>query len=231
MTRSEAGKVLSAKRITVNGMTIVSKDHHVDPPTDRIAMDGTTIFYDEFLYIMMNKPVGVLSATKDPKHPTVIDAVKSEPWKELSIAGRLDIDSTGLIVLTNDGNFIHALTKAGKDIEKEYKVDYRGSMSGENRLRFASGIAIQDGQGNIYQTRPCSIQTDESVEPHRAVVCLSEGKFHQVKRMFQHFGCEVISLDRVRIGPFVLDESLERGSYRRFSIEERTWVEKVKRVK
>ena len=156
---------------------------------------------------MMNKPDGVLSATYDPKDPIILDLIEDVPTRGLFPVGRLDKDSEGLLLITNDGKLAHELLSPKKHVDKVYYIEYSGELDKDVEFKFKGGITLEDG----YKCLPAKI---ELMGDNKAYVTISEGKFHQVKRMINMCNGEVTYLKRVKFGPLVLDESLKEGEYR-----------------
>ena len=205
--------------MTVNGKKEKSAKLQIDEERDDIRFDGQVLEYEEFVYYMMNKPQGVISATEDPKHRTVLDLLDDiARSKEVFPVGRLDIDTHGLLLLTNDGKLAHALLSPKRHVDKTYQVQVKGIMTQEDVETFAKGIPLKD-----FTCLPAKLEilsVDSSQEESQIRVILAEGKFHQVKRMVAYCGKEVVDLQRLTMGPLVLDENLQRGEWRRLTKEE-----------
>lgn len=217
-TRSEVKSLLKAKRITVNSKVVTNGKVQVNPETDEILFDGEKIQYEEFVYIMMNKPKGVVSATEDNLHKTVLDLIDPLYFKKgVFPVGRLDIDTHGLLLLTNDGELAHRLLSPKKHVTKIYQARVDGVMTEEDAATFERGIVLSDGtkcmpaQLDILRT-----SQDESV----VQIHLKEGKFHQVKRMVKACGKTVVDLQRLTMGTLKLDERLALGESRPLTEEE-----------
>ena len=217
-TRSEVKSLLKAKRITVNGKVITNGKVQVNPETDEILFDGEKIQYEEFVYIMMNKPKGVVSATEDNLHKTVLDLIDPVYFKKgVFPVGRLDIDTHGLLLLTNDGELAHRLLSPKKHVTKIYQARVEGVMTAEDVTAFENGIVLSDGTECMpARLDILSTSQDESV----VQIHLKEGKFHQVKRMVKACGKIVVDLQRLTMGPLKLDESLALGESRPLIEEE-----------
>lgn len=217
-TRSEVKSLLKAKRITVNGKVVNNGKVQVNPETDEILFDGETIQYEEFVYIMMNKPKGVVSATEDNLHKTVLDLIDPLYFKKgVFPVGRLDIDTHGLLLLTNDGELAHRLLSPKKHVTKIYQARVEGVMTAEDAAAFERGIVLSD-ETECMPARLdiLSVAQDESI----VQIHLKEGKFHQVKRMVKSCGKTVVDLQRLTMGPLKLDESLALGESRPLTEEE-----------
>ena len=211
--------MLKAGRVTVNGKKEKSAKLQIDQKTDEIRFDGQVLEYEEFVYYMMNKPKGVISATEDPKHRTVLDLLDDlARSKEVFPVGRLDIDTHGLLLLTNDGKLAHALLSPKRHVDKTYLAQVKGMMTQEDVETFAKGIPLKD-----FTCRPAILELvsiDPGKNQSQIRVTIAEGKFHQVKRMVAYCGKEVVDLQRLTMGTLVLDENLERGKWRRLTKEE-----------
>ncbi len=211
--------MLKAGRVTVNGKKEKSAKLQINEERDEIRFDGQVLEYEEFVYYMMNKPQGVISATEDSIHRTVLDLLDDiARTKEVFPVGRLDIDTHGLLLLTNDGKLAHALLSPKRHVDKTYLAQVEGIMSQEDVETFAKGIPLKD-----FTCQPAKLEL-VSVDPEKnqslVRVTIAEGKFHQVKRMVSYCGKEVVDLQRVTMGTLALDENLERGEWRRLTKEE-----------
>ena len=211
--------MLKAGRETVNGKKEKSAKLQIDQKTDEIRFDGQVLEYEEFVYYMMNKPQGVISATEDPRHRTVLDLLDDiARSKEVFPVGRLDIDTHGLLLLTNDGKLAHALLSPKRHVDKTYLAQVKGIMTQEDVETFAEGIPLKDFTCKPARLELVSIETEKNQSQIR--VTIAEGKFHQVKRMVGYCGKEVVDLQRLTMGTLVLDENLQRGEWRRLTKEE-----------
>lgn len=217
-TRSEVKSLLKAKRITVNGKVVNNGKVQVNPETDEILFDGEKIQYEEFVYVMMNKPKGVVSATEDNLHKTVLDLIDPLYFKKgVFPVGRLDIDTHGLLLLTNDGELAHRLLSPKKHVTKIYQARVEGVMTAEDAAAFEKGIVLSDGT----ECMPARLDILSTAQDESIVqIHLKEGKFHQVKRMVKAFGKTVVDLQRLTMGPLKLDESLALGESRPLTEEE-----------
>ncbi|MDU0893875.1 MAG: 16S rRNA pseudouridine(516) synthase [Anaerococcus sp.] len=213
-TRKNIKRNAKKGAILVNGEVIKDSSYQVDPEVDEVYYMGQFVDYFENIYIMMNKPQGYLSATED-KDPTVIDLLDDfYRVLDLSIAGRLDKDTTGLLLLSTDGKFIHRVTSPNSNIEKTYEVGTRDPINPSFIEEFKNGVEIKEED---YIARPAKL---EIIDDKKAIVKVSEGKFHLVKRLFSNLGNEVVSLKRIAIGDLKLDPFLQEGSYRELHDEE-----------
>ena len=218
-SRTEVKNLLKAGRVTVNGKKEKSAKLQIDEETDEICFDGQKLDYEEFVYYMMNKPQGVISATEDPKHKTVLDLMDDYARaKEVFPVGRLDIDTHGLLLLTNDGKLAHALLSPKRHVDKTYLAQINGVMTDADVETFAQGIPLKD-----FTCQPAKLELvsiDREKEESLVRVTIAEGKFHQIKRMVAYCGKEVVDLQRLTMGTLTLDENLKRGEWRRLSKEE-----------
>ena len=218
-SRTEVKSFLKAGRVTVNGKKEKSAKLQINENTDEICFDGQKLEYEEFVYYMMNKPQGVISATEDPKHKTVLDLLDDlARSKEVFPVGRLDIDTHGLLLLTNDGKLAHALLSPKRHVDKTYLAQVKGIMTDEDIETFAQGIPLKD-----FTCQPAKLELvslDREKNQSLVRVTIAEGKFHQVKRMVAYCGKEVVDLQRLTMGTLTLDENLKRGEWRRLSKEE-----------
>ncbi len=218
-SRTEVKNLLKAGRVTVNGKKEKSAKLQINEEKDEIRFDDQVLEYEEFVYYMMNKPQGVISATEDPKHRTVLDLLDDYGCaKEVFPVGRLDIDTHGLLLLTNDGKLAHALLSPKRHVDKTYLAQVKGIMTQEDVDAFAKGIPLKD-----FTCQPARLEL-VSVDPEKnqslVRVTIAEGKFHQVKRMVAYCGKEVVDLQRFTMGTLILDENLKRGEWRRLTKEE-----------
>lgn len=218
-SRTEVKNLLKAGRVMVNGKKEKSAKLQINEEKDEIRFDGQVLEYEEFVYYMMNKPQGVISATEDSKHRTVLDLLDDiARTKEVFPVGRLDIDTHGLLLLTNDGQLAHALLSPKRHVDKTYLAHVEGIMTQEDVETFVKGIPLKD-----FTCQPAKLEivSVDSVKNQSLVrVTIAEGKFHQVKRMVAFCGKEVVDLQRLTMGTLALDENLERGEWRRLTKEE-----------
>ena len=218
-SRTEVKNFLKSGRVTVNGKKKKSAKLQINEETDDICFDGQKLTYEEFVYYMMNKPQGVISATEDPKHKTVLDLLDDlARSKEVFPVGRLDIDTHGLLLLTNDGQLAHALLSPKRHVDKTYLAQVDGIMTDEDIETFAKGIPLKDFTCQPARLELVSIDPEKNQSQIR--VTIAEGKFHQVKRMVAYCGKEVVNLKRLTMGTLTLDENLKRGEWRRLTKEE-----------
>ena len=218
-SRTEVKNFLKTGRVMVNGKKEKSAKLQINEETDEICFDGQKLDYEEFVYYMMNKPQGVISATEDPKHKTVLDLLDDlARSKEVFPVGRLDIDTHGLLLLTNDGQLAHALLSPKRHVDKTYLAQVKGIMTQEDVEKFAQGIPLKDFTCQPARLELVTIDTEKNQSQIRVII--AEGKFHQVKRMVAYCGKEVVDLQRLTMGTLTLDENLKRGEWRRLTKEE-----------
>jgi len=212
-SRNDIKKMVKNKLIEVNGETIKSSSIQVNPDTDQIYLDGIKVYYKEEVVLMLNKPKDYVCANKDGLHKTVFELIE-EPYNrfDLNIAGRLDIDTVGLVILTNSGTIVHSLISPNKDVYKTYIVEVDKPFDHNLLLE---DMEILDGANNPYVPLPRKVET---LSPLKFKLSIKEGKFHQVKRMVQHCGSKVVNLKRVSIGDIILDESLDYGEYKEIEL-------------
>lgn len=223
-TRKQIKEYLKNGRCTVNGIVAVKPDVHINELSDEIAFDGKVLSYARFHYFMLYKPAGVVSATNDKRNVTVLDLLKEENLKNLSPCGRLDIDTEGLLLITDDGVMIHNLLSPKKHVDKVYEVHIAHELSEEDIKRLTDGVDIGDknDDGSVKPTLPAVVTQMERDNDGIPVIELTihEGRFHQVKRMLEAVGNEVLFLKRLSMGPLFLDEKLAPGEYRALTDEE-----------
>lgn len=209
ITRKQARVHIKNGDILVNNQVIKKKDFTINEDVDRIVFKGKELKYNEFHYYMLNKPKGVISAVTDKYDRTVIDLIDTQA--ELHPIGRLDKDTEGLLFLTNNGTLSHRLTSPKYNIEKKYYVKLENKLDDTVKRAFLRGLEIVDGNSNIFLTKPAKL---EIISDYEAFVYLTEGKFHQIKRMFKKVNNEVKYLKRVTFANIELDSSLLPGQYR-----------------
>lgn len=212
-SRKEVKDLVKNKRVLINEVLALKSDIKVDINTDVIKVDGEEIDVKKFVYLMLNKPKGYVSATEDKTMPTVLELVPMEySHRDLFPAGRLDRDTTGLMLITDDGEFAHNILSPKKHVKKTYNVVIDIPMTEEMVVGFKNGVNLIDGECKSSEL----IITGE----YSGTVILTEGRYHQIKRMFGCFGAKVLELERVGMGNFSLPEDLELGECREFSDEE-----------
>lgn len=216
-SRSESKIFIKKGMITVNGKKAAKGEEKIDPDNDEIMFKGQKIIYAEFEYYMLNKPAGVVSATEDKNDKTVIDLVPKPHAKDIFPVGRLDKDTEGLLIITNDGETAHRFLSPKKHVDKTYFVRTSGGEIGTEEVeKLENGVDI----GEEKLTLPAEIEMLKNGEISESLLTIREGKFHQVKRMFKAVGREVIYLKRISMGNIKLDESLEKGECRKLSEDE-----------
>lgn len=224
-TRKEVRQLVKKRHVTIDSVIAKNANVHVDPAKQEIQVNGETVDYAEFVYLMLHKPQGYLSATEDYRDKTVIDLVpKAYAHFNVFPVGRLDKDTEGLLLLTNDGKLNHELTSPKKDIFKTYYAKIAGHVLPEHIELFASGIVIDDG----YKTKPAKLTILTSKDVSEIELSISEGKFHQVKRMFEAIDMKVTYLKRLTMGELKLDEQLKLGDIRPLQEEELNYVLSLK---
>ncbi|WP_373893112.1 pseudouridine synthase [Virgibacillus natechei] len=216
-SRKDVKSLLKKKRVTVNDTIVKDSSFHVDPDQDIIKVGDNTIHYQKYIYLMMNKPKGVISATEDTKDKTVIDLLTTDlqRFKPFPV-GRLDKDTEGLLLITNDGELAHQLTSPKKDVGKTYVARIQGEVASEDIEKFADGVLLEDG----YKAKPAKLSIRRRGAVSEVEVTVTEGKYHQVKRMFEAVDKTVIYLKRISMGGLVLDETLKLGTYRELTENE-----------
>ena len=217
-TRQEVKKQIRQGKAAVNGTVVKAADTKIDETSDEVTISGRNISYVSYEYYMLNKPAGVVSATEDRRDTTVIDLIKEKKRKDLFPVGRLDKDTEGLLLITNDGDLAHRLLAPKKHVDKVYYAKIDGMVTEEDVKRFAEGIDI--GAEEEEMTRPAKLDIMKSAEESEIRLTIHEGKFHQVKRMFLAVGKEVTYLQRERMGTLCLEENLKPGEYRLLTEEE-----------
>lgn len=216
-SRSEIQKIIIGGFVSINGNICRKKDFKADPENDIIAVNGKQISFSKHTYIMLNKPKGVLSASEDKNCPTVTDLVPdSIKRKKLFPAGRLDKDTEGLIIITDDGDYAHRMLSPKNHVDKIYHAVIDGRVTEKEIEMFKNGIVFADG----FKCLPAKLRVIENGEKQTCEVTVCEGKFHQVKKMFLAVGCTVLELKRVKIGGLPLDGSLAAGQCRVMTAEE-----------
>ncbi|TKH42968.1 16S rRNA pseudouridine(516) synthase [Paenibacillus terrae] len=228
-SRSDIKRQVKQGIITVNGRTTKDSGLQVHPYNDQIEVNGERVVFREYIYIMLHKPPGVISATEDTRERTVLDLLSAEERHfEPFPVGRLDKDTEGLLLLTNDGKLAHELLSPRRHVPKTYEATVSGHVTEEDIRQFAAGVELDDG----YATLPAQLTilhhekaqgADEEVISYISLV-IHEGKFHQVKRMFEAVGKKVTYLKRTAMGPLTLDNQLPLGSYRELTNEELAWI-------
>lgn len=209
VSRKELKAYVKKGQVTVNGHVASSSDMQINENTDKVVFCGEEIVYSQYVYVMLNKPSGYLSATEDGKGKTVIDLLDERRKKmELFPVGRLDKDTEGLLVLTNDGELCHRLLSPKYHVDKKYYVESGLPLKESNVKDFENGVFIDGG----YKTLPAKLEITDDLR--KSYITIHEGKFHQIKQMFRAVGNSVEYLERVEFGGICLDTTLERGEWR-----------------
>ncbi len=218
-TRSQVKELLKKGQVTVNGVAAKKPEQKIDEHKDQITCQGKTASYEKYVYYMLYKPAGVVSATEDKREKTVLDLLKSEERRDgVFPVGRLDKDTEGFLLLTDDGDLAHRLLSPRKHVDKTYYAKIAGSVTEAHIERFREGLDIGDEK----KTLPAMLEILAS-EPEISEIRITihEGRFHQVKRMFEAVGCKVTYLKRLSMGAVALDETLAPGDYRPLNEKER----------
>lgn len=221
-SRREVQDLIKKGLVKVNGISVRDRGAKVDDETDSVSVNGETLKNERFVYLMLNKPKGVVSATNDPKTKTVIDLVPDEyRGRNLFPAGRLDITTTGFVLITDDGDFAHRILSPKNHIEKTYEARLAESVSERQLDEVARGITLKDGT----ECLPAKLCVLEQGENPLVEIKICEGKYHQIKRMFAAAGNGVIELKRTKMGGLPLDSSLNEGECRPLTPKEVELVE------
>ena len=212
-SRKEVKDLVKQKRITINGDVALKSDVKVDVLVDKIFVDGEEVSFKKYVYLMLNKPKGYVSATEDKNMPTVLELVPEEYLhRDLFPAGRLDRDTTGLMLITDDGEFAHNILSPKKHVKKTYNVTIDIPMTDDMVIGFKNGVNLIDGE--------CKEAELTITSEYTGVVVLTEGRYHQIKRMFGCYGAKVVELERIGMGNFYLPSDLDLGSCREFTDDE-----------
>ena len=213
-TRSQIKKDIKAGLVTVNDHAVRRPEQHIDEKEDKVCYKGQFCAYEPYVYYMLHKPAGVVSATEDQHDRTVLDLLGEDRRNDLFPVGRLDKDTEGLLLITNDGALAHELLSPSKHVEKEYECHLEKLFDEEQKVRLEQGVDI----GEKSLTKPAVVRV---LDDKKIILTITEGKFHQVKRMLHTVGNEVTYLKRIRMGTLMLDSELPRGGYRRLTEEEK----------
>lgn len=225
ISRSDARKLILKGKASVNGVTVKDIAFKVDPNKDEICLFGESVNYKKYLYLIMNKPKGVLTATEDKNKQTVIDLIPDElRRRDLFPVGRLDKDTTGLLIITNNGDFAHKLLSPNQKIPKKYLVTLDGEVGEDLILKFKNGLTLVDG------TELSSATLEILTDKHTALVTITEGKYHQIKRMFGLFNLGVNELKRVSFAGLELPETLLEGEIRELTVNELECINNAKKM-
>lgn len=212
-TRSQVKKEIKAGLVSVNGVTVLRPEEQVREAADLVCYKGQPCVYEEYVYYLLHKPAGVVSATQDKRDRTVLDLLAGEGRSDLFPVGRLDKDAEGLLLITNDGPLAHALLSPGRHVDKEYECHLAHTFDAHQRELLEQGVDI----GEKKKCRPAVVRI---LAEKKITLTITEGRFHQVKRMLHAVGNEVVYLKRIRMDRLQLEDSLEKGAYRRLTDEE-----------
>lgn len=214
LSRREANEQIKKGKVQVNGIVVIDSATKINENTDVIVYDGNIVSYQKYVYIMLNKPEGVVSATEDTNQKTVLDLLPDK-YKKLGLfpCGRLDKDTLGLVMLTNNGELAHNLLSPKKHVQKTYRYNCADPLSNESKQKIENGLMLADG----YITKPCKIT---KINDTIGDITLTEGKYHEIKRLFGAVGNKITYLERISFGPLKLDNSLKRGEWRELTINE-----------
>lgn len=215
-SRTQVKNLIRSGQVQVDGLPAADCSLSLNPHTAQVTVAGKTVEYSEFHYLMLNKPAGTVSATRDNLHDTVLDLLPGQ-YRHLKLfpVGRLDRDTQGLLLLTNDGQLAHRLLAPKKQVPKTYHALIQGQVSDADKEAFAKGIALSD-----FTTLPAKLSVISADDQSQVEVTICEGKFHQIKRMFHALGKDVLTLKRIAMGPLTLDASLAPGEVRELTEEE-----------
>ena len=212
-TRTHVKKEIKAGLVSVNGVTVLRPEEQVREAADLVCYKGQPCVYEEYVYYLLHKPAGVVSATQDKRDRTVLDLLAGEGRSDLFPVGRLDKDTEGLLLITNDGPLAHALLSPGRHVDKEYECHLAHTFDAHQRELLEQGVDI----GEKKKCRPAVVRI---LAEKKITLTITEGRFHQVKRMLHAVGNEVVYLKRIRMDRLQLEDSLEKGAYRRLTDEE-----------
>ena len=218
-TRSEVKKIVRTGSVTVDGNEVKKPETKIDEKLSIVRVDGRQIKYNKYEYYMLNKPKGFVSATTDREHKTVVDIISSSEKKDLFPVGRLDIDTEGLLLITNDGELAHRLLSPKNHVEKTYYVEVSGILDDVDVDAVEKGLDIGE-EKNTTPAKMEILKTDIQNNISSCYLTIHEGKFHQVKRMMKKLGKTVTYLKRVSMGSLILDSKLKKGNYRKLTEQE-----------
>lgn len=212
-TRSEVKNIIKKGLVTVNGQTITRPEYKVDLEKDRLQCSGKDVLYESEVYYMLNKPAGVITATDDRRQKTVLDLLPPGERRDIFPVGRLDKDTEGLLLITNNGILAHQLLSPKKHVAKVYQADIEGLVTEADVDLFAAGLVMDE----TWTALPAKLEILKAGERSEVMITIYEGKFHQIKRMFEAVNKKVLTLKRLSMGPLRLDENLAPGEYRRLT--------------
>ena len=219
-SRTDAKRAIRSKGVSVNGYAAKTSDMQIDEDRDEVTYLGRVIVYRKFNYIMLNKPEGVVSATEDGRERTVLDLLPSGVRNDRMFpCGRLDKNTLGLMLITDNGELAHKLLAPKSHVDKKYRFKSRDAINPEDAMRFEGGLTLEDG----YVTLPAKIELDD--DRMGGIITLREGKYHQIKRMLEALDNKITYLERITFGPLTLDSALARGEWRYLSDEEQSALE------
>lgn len=219
LSRSEASGQIKKGNVCVDGVVVTSPEYKIDENINKISLFGDVVNYQKYTYLMLNKPQGVVSATTDTRDKTVLDLLPSEYKKQnLFPCGRLDKDTLGLVILTNNGQGAHKLLAPKNHVTKEYEYKCADALSNKDKQKIEQGILLKDG----YTTKPCIIK---QLSPQNGIITITEGKYHEIKRMFGAVGNKITFLKRISFGTIKLDPNLSYGQFRPLTPEEKSIFE------
>ena len=214
-TRSEIKKAVRSGRVSVDSRTVTDPGAKVGPE-DEVLFDGKAVTYEPYVYYMLHKPAGVISASEDRRERTCVDLIDETRRRDLFPVGRLDRDTEGLLLITNDGDLCHRLLTPSRHVDKVYFARVSGRVTGEDVRGFADGLQVDAD----FRAMPAQLRILRSDSVSEVEVVIREGKFHQIKRMFRAVGKEVLYLKRLSMGSLTLDPALEAGAWRRLTADE-----------
>lgn len=215
-SRKDVKGLLKTGQVMVNGTVTQRSDDKVDPNDDIVSVQGKEIQYESFSYYMLHKPQGVVSATKDTREKTVLHLITGQKRRDLFPVGRLDKDTEGLLLITNDGKLANDLLAPGKHVKKTYYAKIKGAVTQKEVNAFAEGVDI----GDEMLTAPAEMIVRKTGAESEIEITITEGRYHQIKRMFEAVGMQVLYLKRLQMGTLCLDETLACGAYRKLTDEE-----------
>lgn len=215
MSRKDSRRAIAEGAVCVNTVPVKKPETKIEPLNDKISLNGREVEYEKFVYYLLNKPAGLLTASTDSRRPTVLDLFKNEPrYSKLFAVGRLDKDTTGLLLITDDGEYAHKVISPKSRIEKEYEITVDAPIPETAAEAFEKGIVLADGTKCL----PAKIKVDKQ-NNFRGFITVFEGKYHQIKRMLGTMELGVVTLRRLRIANLVLPEGLAEGEFVRLTRE------------
>ena len=215
-SRNEIKSMIRKGRVKVGGRIVQKPETRIDTADDEIALDNEIISWEPFVYYMMNKPAGVVTATQDRREKTVLDLISDAKRKDLFPVGRLDKDTEGLLLLTNDGPLAHFLLSPARHVAKTYLAEVERPVTDNDIRQFEEGLRIDDD----WTAQPAELAMTDDPDKYVCTVTIYEGRYHQVKRMFEAVGNKVLYLKRLSMGPLELDPGLRTGTWRPLTKQE-----------